>query len=89
MNEVIRLCMLICFLIIVSYFIDEVVAVNEFVRVSLVASTQEKFTSDPRNEMTHAEVVRNRSVSFRRRIEFSFDPIGNGREPSFVSPRLA
>ena len=70
MNEVIRLCMLICFLIIVSYFIDEVVAVNEFVRVSLVASTQEKFTSDPRNETTHAEEVRNRSVSFRRRIEF-------------------
>lgn len=46
MNEVIRLCMLICFLIIVSYFIDEVASVNDSFECHPSLRPGEKFTSD-------------------------------------------
>lgn len=87
MNEVIRLCMLF-FLIIVSYFIDEVVSLtlrNRFVRVPLVASTSELSKLATKRAATRVEEASEQSVYlFDGRIDYNLSsPLRMGRKQIF------
>lgn len=78
------------FLIIVSYFIDEVVfltLLNLFVRVPLVASTSELSKLAAKRAVTRVEEVSEQSVYlFDGRIDYNLSsPASNGQEANFSS----